>query len=570
MFILLTVIPIGIVGTLSYSKAYTEISDSSLKSSILLTDQVKQNLDHLIQETRVFMQIGTLGSSVHFLIQNEETYDEAIQLLHAFDIYKKNYAYSGSIENIYIVNFSGKAISEKRGVFQWTEEESLSSRMDQFKNLSQDITIIPHLSTPDKSRLSIVGKVKRTITKEEIGLVIIDLDASFMKDVVASHKLGTSGRYYIIDKEGNPLFAPRHEIVHLSNQWNQDLFTDKENGHFTMKANNKEWFVVYSTLKDTEWRIVGLAEKADIMSSANEIRNLIFLSVAGSILFTITLYFFITSSLTRPLRELQAKMDLVGEGKLDVQIQNPSQDEIAKLGESFNQMTKQIQILMDKSIEEQIQIKKAELRALQVQINPHFLYNSLDTIIWMAEGQKSEKVIDITKALSHFFRITLSQGKDLITLEDEMAHIQNYLIIQQMRYRDILEVEFDIKPDVLPFHILKLTLQPIVENAIYHGIKNKRGQGLLSIRAKLQQDHNILIEIEDNGIGMTEEKLQTITHRINHPLEGEFPKQGGYGMINVQQRLRLFYGSPYGLRIESKDQEGTKCTILIPAEKKVV
>jgi two-component system sensor histidine kinase YesM len=567
MFILLTAIPIIIVGTIAYSKSYSEISESSLNSSFLLTNQVKQNLDHLIQETRVFMQMGTLESTVNFLIQDQETYEEAIDILNAFEIYKKTYAYSSSIENIYILSFNGKAISERKGVYDWRDEMSLQLRMEQVKGLSEDIMILPSLVNSEENSLSIVGKIHRTITHELIGLMIIDLDSSLIESAISDHKLGTNGSFFIIDKAGHPIFAPKHQADNIRALMEQSTFTEQENGHFTLQHDNKEWFVVFNTLKDTDWNIVGIADKNDIMQDANEIRTLILISVASSILFTITLYFFITASLTRPIRDLQAKMNLVAAGRLDVKVTNSSRDEIANLGLSFNMMIKKIQMLMEKSIEEQIQIKKAELRTLQVQINPHFLYNSLDTIIWMAEGQKSDKVIDITKALSHFFRITLSEGRDRITLEDEIAHIQNYLIIQQMRYRDILDVEFHINPAVRPYHILKLTLQPLIENAIYHGIKNKRGRGLISIHADFNGQDTIFISIVDNGIGMTKERLDQIRGLINHPREQELTKQGSYGMSNVHQRIRLYYGQPYGISIESEPQKGTICSILIPAEK---
>jgi two-component system, sensor histidine kinase YesM len=221
--------------------------------------------------------------------------------------------------------------------------------------------------------------------------------------------------------------------------------------------------------------------------------------------------------------------------------------------------------LLQKSVEEQKQLTKAEFRALQSQINPHFLYNTLDNIIWMAEAKKSTEVIEMTNALSYFFRITLSGGKDWITIREEMEHIRNYLIIQKIRYRDILDVSFHINEEILHYKVLKLTLQPLVENAIYHGIKNKRGKGLIIIKGDFDWNGNICIQIIDNGIGIKEDRLTEIRRQLS---QGVPPKResGGFGMYNVQQRIELYYGKPFGLTIDSQYQEGAIICLTIPAE----
>jgi two-component system, sensor histidine kinase YesM len=239
-------------------------------------------------------------------------------------------------------------------------------------------------------------------------------------------------------------------------------------------------------------------------------------------------------------------------------------DEITELGMSFNIMIGKIRELLDSKIKEQENLKKAELRALQAQINPHFLYNTLDTIVWMAESKKTDQVIEIVTALSSFFRISLSKGKDWITIGEEIERTRSYLTIQKMRYRDIMDYEIKVDEGVLDYTILKLILQPLVENALYHGVKNKRQGGTIIVRAKRKDENEILLEVEDNGIGFTPEKLAMIQEELNDD-SGEIKLESGFGIGNVNKRIKLYYGKQYGLSIKSEHYAGTRVTLVIPA-----
>jgi two-component system sensor histidine kinase YesM len=227
-------------------------------------------------------------------------------------------------------------------------------------------------------------------------------------------------------------------------------------------------------------------------------------------------------------------------------------------------MIGKIRELLDAKIKEQANLKKAELRALQAQINPHFLYNTLDTIIWMAESKKTDEVIEIVRALSSFFRISLSKGKDWITIGEEIERTRSYLTIQKMRYRDIMDYEIKVDEGVLDSTILKLILQPLVENALYHGIKNKRSGGTITLRAKQKNENEILLQVEDDGIGFTPEKLAQVQAELNDD-SGEIRLESGFGIDNVNKRIKLYYGKQYGLSIKSEYYTGTCATLVIPA-----
>jgi len=227
-------------------------------------------------------------------------------------------------------------------------------------------------------------------------------------------------------------------------------------------------------------------------------------------------------------------------------------------------MIGKIKELLDSKIKEQENLKKAELRALQAQINPHFLYNTLDTIIWMAEAKKTAQVVEIVSALSSFFRISLSKGADWITIGEEVERTKSYLTIQRMRYRDIMDFHIDVDADVSKNTVLKLILQPLVENALYHGIKNKRQGGTISVRAKRKSENEVLLEVEDDGIGFTAEKLAQLRAELDDD-SGDIMLESGFGIGNVNKRIRLYYGKQYGLSVRSEYNTGTCVTLVIPA-----
>jgi two-component system sensor histidine kinase YesM len=281
--------------------------------------------------------------------------------------------------------------------------------------------------------------------------------------------------------------------------------------------------------------------------------------------FSVVAAWSLSKSIYAPIKKLHDVTTTITKNDLQALMTSDNVDEITELGMSFNIMIGKIKELLDSKIKEQENLKKAELRALQAQINPHFLYNTLDTIIWMAESKKTDQVVKIVSALSKFFRISLSKGKDWITIGEEVERIRSYLIIQKMRYRDILDFKILVDEDVAENTILKLILQPLVENALYHGIKNKRQGGMISVRAKRKGEDEILLEVEDDGIGFTPEKLVQLRAELEDE-SGDIKLESGFGIGNVNKRIRLYYGKPYGLSIQSEYATGTCVTLVIPAK----
>ena len=268
-------------------------------------------------------------------------------------------------------------------------------------------------------------------------------------------------------------------------------------------------------------------------------------------------------SVTRPIRDLCDLTEKVAGGDFSVKTQVEAGDEIAVLTRSFNDMTEEIGILVDDIRKKQENLRIIENRLLQEQINPHFLYNTLDAIVWLAEENKSAEVVKMVTSLSDFFRTTLSKGHDYITVKEERTHIESYLEIQQFRYQDILDYEIRMDEEIYGYIIPKLTLQPLVENALYHGIKNKRGKGKILITGKKQGD-KIIFQVIDNGKGMTEEELNSLRKKMAGTDTGDEEK--GFGVSNVNQRIKYYYGEEYGVFFESRENEGTNATIIIAAK----
>ncbi len=282
-------------------------------------------------------------------------------------------------------------------------------------------------------------------------------------------------------------------------------------------------------------------------------------------LLVIFISYYISQSITRPLRELSKITEKVARGDLSVRAGIDTGSEIGVLSESFNEMIDRISRLLNQVRTEQESLRKAELELLQSQINPHFLYNTLDTIVWLAEAGDQARVVSMVGSLSKFFRTSLGQGKDQVTIKDELDHVRSYLEIQQVRYQDILDYSIDVPKDLYDAPIPKITLQPLVENALYHGIKNKRGKGNISITGKTENTC-LYIYIEDNGIGMTPERLKQVSELINNPGNPETSTDKGdvFGLYNVNERIRLKFGTRYGIHIDSLYGEGTIVTLLLP------
>lgn len=329
--------------------------------------------------------------------------------------------------------------------------------------------------------------------------------------------------------------------------------------------------IVTSLLRETIFQYL-YYEIRDIQQSHAKYQNFFVTMIRSSIIVLavilmaiIFLSYLIPRSITRPIKRLSEVTDQVAKGDLSVRSNVRAGAEVSVLNDSLNSMIDKINELLEQVTKEQVRLRKAEFELLQAQINPHFLYNTLDAIVWLAECGEQKKVVSMVGSLSEFFRMSLNQGKDIVSVKEELQHVRSYLEIQQVRYQDILEYEIQVPESLHIYQIPKITIQPLVENALYHGIKNKRGVGKITITG-YEENGVFFLQVEDNGIGITKERLEQVRNGI---LGKVSTGKAIYGLYNVNERIRLNFGEQYGISLESTYGELTKVQVMLPCIEKI-
>ncbi len=401
--------------------------------------------------------------------------------------------------------------------------------------------------------------------QEKEGVFFIDLNYSAISELCDQSMVGNQGYAFIVDADGNIVYHPQQQQLYNELQTeNISLImgTDQDTVLFGKGSGEKLYSI--SRSEKTGWTVVNCVRVEELLRKSNKAQSLYVLVAMGLMIVALFFSRFISRSITQPIQQLCDSMERVQEGDFSVSdIVVESQNEIGSLTKSFNVMTHRIQELMEQNIREQEAKRKSELKALQSQINPHFLYNTLDSIIWMAEGKKNEEVVLMTASLARLLRQSISNEDEVVSIGQEVEYARGYLTIQKMRYKDKMEFQIEVDPSILHIPLIKLVLQPVIENAIYHGLKYKESKGLLLVKGFMKND-NAVLQVIDNGVGMDEETLAHIyeRHKVNY-------QSNGVGVYNVQKRLQLYYGNEYGITYESKKGEGTTATITIPGRQEV-
>lgn len=396
-------------------------------------------------------------------------------------------------------------------------------------------------------------------TGQNGGVFFIDLNYKLLKDLCENNSLATNSYLFIMDESGKIIYHPKQQLLYnglMEERTDQVLGCDSD--HFVAQEDGGGKLYTISVSEKTGWRVVGVADISELMRDKKDTEYVYMLTAAALLCVAMILATFFATAITRPIKELKESMKEVEKGNFHTDVPIRSDSEIDSLGNSFNLMTARIRQLMEQNIYEQEEKRKSEMKALRSQINPHFLYNTLDSIIWMAEGGKNKEVVRMTSALARLLRQSISNDNERIPLEKEIDYAGSYLTIQKMRYKDKLEYEIEVEEEIKKEEVINLILQPLVENAIYHGIKYKGSKGLIKIVGYGEEDR-IILKIIDNGIGMDAETLKGI---FNKSKESE--GKNGVGIHNVQTRIRLYYGAEYGLHFESVPGEGTTVTVTIP------
>ncbi len=385
----------------------------------------------------------------------------------------------------------------------------------------------------------------------------VDLNYNSINSLCEKLHLGDKGYVFILDKQGGLIYHPRQQLLYsgLKTERISEVMACREESFLT----EDQYLYTISRSDYTGWTVVGVAYVPELLEHADEAKNIYVLMAGILLLVALFLAAILSDQITRPIKTLEGSMKEVERGDFAHAIIRETQDnEIGRLSGSFNRMTEQIQNLMEETRKVQQAKRESELKVLQSQINPHFLYNTLDSIIWMAEWGKNKEVVVMTSSLAKLLRQSISNDQELVQISQEVAYTESYLTIQKMRYRDKLEYEILVKKEIRELAVIKLILQPLVENAIYHGIKYKKGKGLIRILG-YREAGCIYLKVQDDGVGMDAE---TMSHIYEKHVQDT--RSNGVGLRNVQERIALYYGPEYGLSYESVPGVGTTATIRLP------
>ena len=535
------------------------VSDDSTR----MVDQVNLNLDNYL---RNMMRIS--DSMYYRVIKNADLATDNISNDMSL-LYETN---RDLLISIGVFSNSGEVIAAEP-LTQLKPSANVSGE-NWFKNAARKIENC-HFSTPHVQNLFVdpdnkyrwVVSLSRSVELTSAGsithgVLLVDMNFSGIEQICKNVDLGESGYIYLIDGNGEIIYHPRQQLIY-SNLIHENNYAAAryDDGNHNETFEGQQRLVTVKTAGYTGWKIIAVTPTQDITSNYQQFRLFALFFLFFAIFLMIFVNMFLSSRIANPLKELELSVKELDRGNLSgVDISVSGSYEVQHLGKTIRSMVDQMRRLMDDIVAEQESKRRSELDALQSQINPHFLYNTLDSIIWMVENERYDGAVTMVTALARLFRISLSQGKNIITVSDELEHVRNYLTIQKMRYKNKFSYEISAEPETLKCATIKLIVQPLVENAIYHGMEFMSGDGEIRIKA-YREGNDLYIDIIDNGLGMPQEQADALLTQETTKVRG---KGSGIGLKNVQERIQLYFGGEYGLAIYSEPDEGTTARIHLP------
>ncbi len=445
------------------------------------------------------------------------------------------------------------------------EQEWYTKAMDKIENLHFSTPHVQNLFEDPTHSYKWVVSLSRAVEltnsgRVTHGVLLVDMNFSGIEQLMKNVTLPGNGYVYLMDSDGQIIYHPWMQMLFsgLLDESNLSVAT-LEDGSHKEQFQGADRLITVKTMGYTGWKIVGVTPLSEVSASYYHIRSFAIFILFFTIFLMVFANLFLSSRIADPIKALEQSVKELENGMTDVEIAIGGSYEVQHLGKTIQSMVDQMRKLMDDIVVEHESKRKSELDALQSQINPHFLYNTLDSIVWMIENQRYGEATSMVTALARLFRISLSKGKTVISVASELDHARNYLTIQKMRYKNKFNVAIQADPDTLGLSTIKLIIQPLLENSIYHGMEFMDGDGVISIRSYIQGEV-LHIDISDNGNGIPKEICnQLLTDHSRVPSKGS-----GIGLRNVHQRIQLTYGAQYGLIISSEPDVGTTVGIRLP------
>lgn len=549
LFVAVTVITVTFALTLSFFQVFKasllSMAETNAEQSMLQVSNTISNYGGMIR--------NNMNNVVNVITQEHErqTIQEYMQTMTEIN---------NDIVSIVVYDEQGKILEYGgKKALKETIEKNLSDDRQSNNNGDDFHVSTPHVQNISKNDYPWVVTITQKKWSGCYGsdvYIAMDIRFSSIGSAIDEVGIGQHGYSFIVDSKGTIIYHPFQQLIYLDiKQENLDAISDLWSP-VTVKDG-----VIYSAkeITDFRWKVIGVSYVNELVDAqvTRAIKNIVIILAIMLIMAAILVYILL-KKLTTPVRSLVSAMHEFEKNTIEFKYAPiVGVSEFTQLSMSFEHMVVQIQELMERVKQEDIILRKTELKALQAQINPHFLYNTLDSIQWMCERDKTKDAVRMVGALAQLFRISISKGYELIPIKNEIQHAKNYLVIQSYRYKDQFTYTFDIDEEVLPYFCHKITLQPIIENALYHGIARMVDEGEIIITVKKVGD-DILMSIRDNGAGMSEEQVENI-------LRKELTDSKGIGVKNVNDRIKIYFGNEYGITVESELDVGTCITIRIPA-----
>lgn len=551
-----------LTGLTFYTRFSQQLSSTTQEENQILVDQVNQSLNTFLKNTNKLTDSITYNviKSADIDTQSSAINDE-LQLIYN--------TYSNTVETIALFSDTGELLASApagrpRGT-DVTQETWFVKALSQTENIHYSVPGIQRLFTGSQYTwvVSISCSVEITRGKDtHQGVLLIDLKYDAIREMFTGVSLANDGYVYLTDGQGEIIYHPLQQLI-ASGIRNENNAVDAQyrDGVYTDEFNGESRTVMVKSVGYTGWKVIGVIPHGSF--TFDSAQNILFLLIIFFFCFGVLILVnaFISTRLTTPIQKLEQSVLEVERGLTETKIYSGGSYEIQHLGRSVQKMVDQMRKLTDDVVREHELKRINELNALQAQINPHFLYNTLDIIVWMVENERPDEAVKLVTALARFFRISLSGGKNIITVADELEHVFNYLTIQESRYKNKFNYHITADDEAMEMATLKLVIQPLVENAIYHSMDYMDDdEGVIDISASLQDD-DLYIRVSDNGLGMTPDTIEKLLTDY-----GPSATAGsGIGLKNVNERIKLYFGDDYGVLIESEPDVGTTITLHLPA-----
>lgn len=567
-------LPATIISKFYFDKMNSFMEDKVKTYNIEIIKQSGGKIETLISQIQSakYQITSTSITSEVFKKTNEKTSIEAIQLLKKTETLiqdiKRSFPFSA---DIYLVGKNSQVYSSS-SVYDRVKllKKDWILRM---QNINYGDIVLPthhadYYNINNESDKPLVVSFVKKITifgeNSAVGIIQIDLNYSEIKNIMDNVNIGEDSAIIIMNS--------KNELIYCSKESNLDQYIGKKMENKKLEDLNsiyssKKGLVVNYQIKNTDWKVSAYISNHNALVQQAELNTLYIFIIIISIVFSFLLSYVLSIGITNPITRLIKTMKKVGQGEFNTTTLKTNNKDLVALSDSFNIMINKIDNLMKNVVDKEKEKVNAQLKALQAQINPHFLYNTLEVVRSIAIDYNADSIAEISKALAKMFRYSINKDKEIVPLEEEIEHIRNYIRIQKYRFPNKFEVIYNIRKDMYNLKIIKFILQPLVENAVYHGIELKMDYGMIIIRGTRTYD-TIYLQVIDNGLGMTKEKVDKINREIEiNSLESDRNEQSdmGIGIINVNARIKLFYGDKYGLNLISEPSKGTTVNIKLPA-----